>query len=355
MASPGKRSRDSPMDDQMDFQDQIERPFRRSQIGGIIREHDEVEEKKDMACTTSSAEDIRTTTSAGNSNSRVTETGRGGLAKKQKRLLRLWYEDFAQHDVTSLLLNDCMVSLAKAIQAQPELVSEYIRQRHKNIDDIGQTIDNDHRGRISSCSTHTSETNAESYSLTEANEHLPPTILKLVEKYVSACRRRRSQNDGRRSVNTGPYRCTFGCGYRTKRAFDWRRHEETHEPQELWLCTLCSQQDLQNPFLVNRKDKFLKHVTDKHGEWTAEQVLDMSKVAFIPRAELGCTYCGTDSGSWDERCRHVLGHFEDEVERGIKRVRVIREEQEDDDEPAHADSASVESVGSGCNENEDRD
>jgi len=65
--------------------------------------------------------------------------------------------------------------------------------------------------------------------LTEADDHLPPTTIDLVEKYVKACRCTR--NKGSHPVNTGPYKCTFGCGHRTKRAFDWRRHEETHEPQ----------------------------------------------------------------------------------------------------------------------------
>lgn len=36
--------------------------------------------------------------------------------------------------------------------------------------------------------------------------------------------------NSRISVSAGPYRCTFGCRYRTKRTFDWRHHEETHEP-----------------------------------------------------------------------------------------------------------------------------
>jgi hypothetical protein len=91
---------------------------------------------------------------------------------------------------------------------------------------------------------------------------------------------------------------------------------------------------MQNPFLVNRKDKFLKHVNDKHRDYTAEKALDDSKVAFVPSADLACPYCRAESGSWDERCRHVLGHFEDEVERGMKRVRLVREE---DDEPEGAD------------------
>jgi hypothetical protein len=274
------------------------------------------------------------------------------LSKKQQRLVGQWYEDFAQPALVPLHSDEYIVALAKAIQAQPQLVLQYIEQRRERNGTTENSINTEQQERLSCPSLHSTDPNIEPYSLTQANEHLDPTTLIQVEKYVSACRRRRSQNDGRRSVNTGPYRCTFGCGYRTKRAFDWRRHEETHEPQELWLCTICTSN---NPFLVNRKDKFLKHVTDKHMEHTAEQVLDKSKVAFVPRVELGCTICDVASSSWDERCRHVLGHFEDEVEREIKRVRVTCDEGEDGNEPDRSENGSVSvSLKSGCDGNEVR-
>jgi len=46
-------------------------------------------------------------------------------------------------------------------------------------------------------------------------------------------------------------------------------------------------------------------------------VLDLSRVDYRPSEELKCPMCGGRSKSWDERCRHVLGHFEEEVERGL--------------------------------------
>jgi hypothetical protein len=93
-----------------------------------------------------------------------------------------------------------------------------------------------------------------------------------------------------------------------------------------------------NPFLVNRKDKFLKHAADKHADSRAERILDKSKLAFVPRAELGCRYCEEECGNWDERCRHVLGHFEDEVERGIKRVKLAQTEGDEDEIPVDVES-----------------
>jgi hypothetical protein len=253
------------------------------------------------------------------------------LTKRQHRLLISWYEDFAHLSVAPSLSDEPMIAFAAAIQARSKTVIDCVRQWRNSIDTEEHTTSVEGEDQDSPRSDGTDYNNTESYTLAGANSHLPPLALNLIDKYISACRRRRSPNDGRRSVNTGPYRCTFDCGYRTKRAFDWRRHEETHEPQELWLCCICSQNDIVNPFLVNRKDKFLKHAADKHTGSRAETILDKSKLAFVPRAELGCRYCEEESGNWDERCRHVLGHFEDEVERGTKRVKVA-ETQRDVDE-----------------------
>jgi hypothetical protein len=252
------------------------------------------------------------------------------LTRKQQRFLRQWYNDFARPDINTSISEVHKVALATAIEAQPNLVMDYIEQRRNGNDITEHVIDMENQGIESPRSRKGIAADTGPYTLAEANNHLPKSILALVEKYVSACRRRRSQNDGRRSVNSGPYRCTFGCGYRTKRAFDWRRHEETHEPQELWLCAVCSHNDSNNPFLVNRKDKFIKHAADKHTHLGPEAVLESSRLAFIPLVELRCPYCGDDNGSWDERCRHVLGHFEDEVERSVKRAKVMHRGYEDD-------------------------
>jgi hypothetical protein len=247
------------------------------------------------------------------------------LTRKQRRLLQQWYEDFAQPDDVNLLSNKVIDALAIVVHAQQQLILEYIELNCKANDTAEDTTESERQGSTPSRYTDAIDHHTPSYSLVEANKHLEPPTLTLVEKYISACRRRRSPNDGRRSVNTGPYRCTFTCGYQTKRAFDWRRHEETHEPQELWLCNLCS---TTSPFLVNRKDKFLKHIADKHAHGDVEHVLKESQVPFVPRDELGCRFCGARSGTWDERCRHILGHYEDEVERGLKQVRVEIEEDE---------------------------
>ncbi|KAF2117606.1 hypothetical protein BDV96DRAFT_489824, partial [Lophiotrema nucula] len=237
------------------------------------------------------------------------------LSNKQKSFIRQWYEDFANGQASSsYLASEQVNALATLLRVPVQPVMDYINKKYINPSNYlpansdfaptsGRAHDPKRRPPFQP-----------DYSLTEANQHLHSTTLSLVERYVQACQRRRAQNDGRRSVNDGPFRCTFGCGYRTKRAFDWRRHEETHEPQELWLCLVCSQKGEQNPFLVNRKDKFLKHAKDAHKDgWEPEVVLEMSRVDFRGTFDPQCPNCPTTSDTWDDRCRHILGHYEDEA------------------------------------------
>ncbi|KAH7401655.1 hypothetical protein BKA66DRAFT_405447 [Pyrenochaeta sp. MPI-SDFR-AT-0127] len=262
------------------------------------------------------------------------------LRPKQRKFVRQWFDAFVKSESKVILSNEAMNALATLTQAPPQLIIDYIKNTYTNPTEVGagtsiRPLDTDpSRQRTLSCSQ-------ESYTLTTANKHLLPATLALVTKYIMACRRPRPGIDGRRTVNTGPFHCTIGCGYRTKRSFDWRRHEETHEPQELWLCTLCSptntHEDTQTdggknritfrkePFLVSRKDKFLKHAKESHKEWEPEKVLGLSKVEYKPSVDLHCPKCGTGSKTWDERCKHVLGHFEDEAEQTSKRQRFMYE------------------------------
>jgi hypothetical protein len=100
--------------------------------------------------------------------------------------------------------------------------------------------------------------------------------------------------------------------------FDWRRHEETHSPQELWLCHYCVQNSDQTPFLVNRRDKFLRHAKEIHKEREAEDVLDISRVDFHPEFDPHCPLCPDTTSSWEDRCKHIIAHFEDEEHGGSK-------------------------------------
>ncbi|KAF1997542.1 hypothetical protein P154DRAFT_416191, partial [Amniculicola lignicola CBS 123094] len=236
------------------------------------------------------------------------------MSYKQKKFIRNWYKDFVESDEDPFLANEHLMYLAMLAKATPQAVWEYISRKF-----LGSTTDGP-AGNLPLAGglrplKHSKDTNSSSpgYSLAKANRHLSQQTLQLVEKYVSACQRRRAHSDGRRKKNDGPFTCTFGCGYRTGRAFDWRRHEETHEPQELWLCSLCPQNSEQNPFLVNRKDKFLKHVKEVHKGWNADDVLQTSRVDFQAKFDPVCPICQETTESWDDRCKHIIGHFEDDV------------------------------------------
>ncbi|KAF2185612.1 hypothetical protein K469DRAFT_483410, partial [Zopfia rhizophila CBS 207.26] len=233
------------------------------------------------------------------------------ITKKQKKFIRKWLNDFAKDQGHGFLAREEINALATLVKGHPRPVEEYINRKLMNF------AINPSSGGLAMTgsqmpSARTEIPSQSRYSLTEANSHLPQETLRLVDKYVRGYQRQRTRNDGRRTVNNGPYKCTYACGYRTKRAFDWRRHEETHEPQELWLCHFCNAKGEQNPFLVNRKDKFLKHAKDVHKQYEPETVLDMSKVDFHANFDPKCPMCPELSSSWDERCKHILQHYDDD-------------------------------------------
>jgi hypothetical protein len=233
------------------------------------------------------------------------------LTDIQKNFVRQWYDDFALGDSGSSLVAEKVNALATLMEVAPQPVMDYVHRKFV-VASTSQVA------KMSQKPGFHVNTESHSSSLAEANKTLPATILETVEKYILACHRRRPQSDGRRRVNEGPFRCTYGCGYQTKRPFDWRRHEETHEPQELWLCHLCSQNQDQNPFLVNRRDKFLGHLKSSHKEWEPEAVLKMSKLIFHAKFDPQCPLCPERLSNWDERCKHIQGHYEDGLHSGSR-------------------------------------
>jgi hypothetical protein len=240
------------------------------------------------------------------------------LNTKQKDFIRKWFEDFAAGQAPPILGTEEYHALATLIKTPSQLVWEYINRKYPNPASLLPTHnlrvpkDNSFDVNIEDIASSTT------YSVLDANKHLPPTTLRLVEKYIQGSQRRRAHTDGRRKVNNGPFRCTYGCGYRTKRVFDWRRHEETHSPQELWLCHYCVQNGDQTPFLVNRRDKFLRHAKEIHKEREAEDVLDISRVDFRAEFDPQCPRCPDTTSSWEDRCKHIIAHFEDEEHGGSK-------------------------------------
>ncbi|KAH7125456.1 hypothetical protein B0J11DRAFT_434742 [Dendryphion nanum] len=233
------------------------------------------------------------------------------LRPEQKDFIKHWFKKIGNCQESPYLANEEINAFATLVKAPPQAISEYIHKRLNSTTGAGihtdSTIAAHQRPRDSL------QQSNNTYTVREANKHLDSTTLDCIEKYVLASQRRRTQSDGRRRVNQGPYRCTFGCGYCTKRSFDWRRHEETHEPQELWHCHLCKQNGETVPFLVNRKDKFIQHAKDSHKGRDAEDVLEMSSLDFRAKFNPRCPMCTSIFETWDERCKHVILHYEDEI------------------------------------------
>jgi hypothetical protein len=217
---------------------------------------------------------------------------------------------FRKSDANNVWRERSVIGLAAGIEPVPQSSLDYSKQHYGNSSNSEMTRRSASNRR--SCFRSHSDSLGLTKDFTDASASTTSTMATLINNYVLACQRPRPKLDQRRSANTGPYRCTFGCDYRTGRNSDWRRHEESHEPQALWLCELCCQIDPLRPFLVNRKDKFLSHVKARHNGYRPEEVLVTSRVPFAPKiAECPYCYAGLTpkNWSWDERCKHVLQHF----------------------------------------------
>lgn len=279
------------------------------------------------------------------------------LTKKQKMFIRQW-KNLAKQESLPFLAHEEVNALATLMGVPPQPVLEYIHR--KFIAPSAAQSTNNFQLPQSHTLPKPQPSSTSGYSFREANQHMPAATLESAENYVFACHRRRPQSDGRRTINDGPFRCTYGCGYRTKRPFDWKRHEETHEPQELWLCHLCVQNDDQNPFLVNRKDKFLGHIKGSHKGWEPEKILNMSKLKFNADFNPRCPFCSDEiSTSWEERCKHIIAHYEDEIHNGSRETHgrsksLERVENTSDEEGSNLDNGS-DSTDSSDDEDNDQD
>ncbi|OCK78056.1 hypothetical protein K432DRAFT_302812 [Lepidopterella palustris CBS 459.81] len=243
------------------------------------------------------------------------------VSKKQSKFIRKWYRDFVENQQFPLgddefLTADKISALAILIKLQPRTVHDWIT---KNLMGTNATVTSteDHRY------TWTSQRRAEETTalglhppqaqVTDDIQPLPDEILELIQNHERARNRVRTTSDGRRRVNRGKYECTFRCGYRTKNVFDWKRHEENHQPQNFWLCTVCRQSDQPIDFLVHRSDKLLKHAQEKHKGRDPKDILNTSKLDYIAGFKSPCGFCGHPFSSWEDRNKHILDHFDGQI------------------------------------------
>jgi hypothetical protein len=239
-------------------------------------------------------------------------SGKSGLSDAQKRLIQEYVAGFAQGRTPDSLVFDEINAMATLIKAPSLLVWEYLNSSPSTRPIIISDPDTSTISTILGAQSPTPKLSDTASSLASLNPHFPRGVFSKVEKYIDSAHCRRSEKDGRRRRNEGHLRCTFGCVYHTKRPYDWKRHEETHLPQDLWLCYLCCQKSEEKTFLVNRKDKFSKHVELVHKEFGKGDVLEWSKLKFHAETSFACPFCEVLEKTWEGRCRHVQAHYEDE-------------------------------------------
>lgn len=90
------------------------------------------------------------------------------------------------------------------------------------------------------------------------------------------------------------------------------------------------------PFLVNRKDKFLRHIKEEHEIWSLVSVMQKSKVNWRGKVE-DCNMCGEKLKTWESRCTHMIDHFE-KNDRDVDKN--VQTDDKDKPEPSTTQSAS---------------
>ena len=174
----------------------------------------------------------------------------------------------------------------------------------------------------------------------------------------------------------GVFVCTFGCGWSHNTKANWKRHERTHYPQEIWLCRhpKCASKNEKKRVSL-RADLLRRHHREHHkgeGELTDQQLEDCCinvPDSSFPRE---CVYlhCGHRFSSFEDRLSHHaihLGNFdktpwrkvhqkepstdsaqlatpewpaEGEKKRGKRNVKKLKQKEEDTDDSESADESS---------------
>lgn len=117
------------------------------------------------------------------------------------------------------------------------------------------------------------------------------------------------KSNGHRTNQSGPYACTLGCGYRSKRHKDLIRHEQIVYPQQFWFCFMCG--DPAKPtakHVYTRDDKIHHHIKTFHRGVLAAKQCEVTGVRSLFPEQ--CAICLHHPQSWDERCKHVRWHHE---------------------------------------------
>ncbi|KAF2808463.1 uncharacterized protein BDZ99DRAFT_370060, partial [Mytilinidion resinicola] len=142
------------------------------------------------------------------------------------------------------------------------------------------------------------------------NDHLPQEIRRSIEQYIAMCGRQRAFHRDL-SGDEYAYECIAKCGYRTNSRDHWKLHEETHQPQEFYICGICKDKSGEEKYVVfGRRKELLFHIRHEHPDQDAEGIVKQSKQDYVAGFKRNCEFCGDLFITWDSRNEHILAHFD---------------------------------------------
>jgi serine/threonine protein kinase len=181
----------------------------------------------------------------------------------------------------------------------------------------------------------------------EAPEHSTSDD-ELISEYRKKSWEKPPKNDGRRNNNFGQYMCTARkCNFKTGHQHDWKRHEEKHQPQSFWICHIPSCPILRkgkSRFIHHRKDKVTGHASKYHPDIKSDQYLKENFVETRPIFGQNCGFCRETFESWEQRCDHILYHFQNDKKGVPEPMRDYNEQHDDDTDEEDNDQLRIKGV-----------
>ncbi|KAH8672073.1 hypothetical protein BGZ60DRAFT_563558 [Tricladium varicosporioides] len=234
-------------------------------------------------------------------------------------------------------------------------------------DGIASNTDQGSEESLSTSDVVDSEYSTDNTSVSSFSEHLSDDASPTTSRAIKTPR----------SFNKAPqsFPCTFIRCRRSFKAFsDWKRHEETHYPQEHFMCLRC----IEPPFQFNgnavcgfcntvfgplsnlpahylycesaqqggktfaRRDKMTAHLRECHiVESTAAKDLSEDwKYPILSDWPRQCSFCAKIFQTWGERLLHLADHFKPRDDRPSKHFKYYKDNDSDDDDDFNDDHPS---------------
>ena len=123
----------------------------------------------------------------------------------------------------------------------------------------------------------------------------------------------------------GLFHCPYApCNFGHSRHDEWKRHLESRQPQQVYVCYLCygpqgNRKD-KRPSVEHRRDKHMKHLRDVHKVEDTASHLPLSCFEYSGNFTRQCIYrfkedgrvCGATIDSWGHQIKHLAAHYKSE-------------------------------------------